>query len=230
MILPRTAKDISQDIINSPATVLFIDTCIFLDILRDENINIGTIKSAIELIKMSQNNPSQIWLLTSSIVRQEWHDNIASVSEKLRKRINKCHKILEEYLEVAELVLNKKLNNQETALLNLHEHLKSLSNNFLDCCLQIEEESYHKNAMYRIRNNIAPASKGKSEPKDCIIFESFLDVANKIRQNGYQGDIYFASSNITDYGKIEQPKINNDLERVTAKLINHLSEVTQCKQ
>ena len=85
-------EDISQRIFNSSAPILFIDTCIFLDILRStfrDNIHVDAIASALNLIKTSESDPCKVWLLTNEVVHSEWAENIANVKQELEKEVRR---------------------------------------------------------------------------------------------------------------------------------------------
>jgi len=135
-----SSEDISKRIVNSSAPILFIDTCIFLDILRStfrDNIHVDAIISALSLITEQEYNHCAMGM----------------------QRSIKC---------------------------------------------------------------LAPAKKGKSEPKDCVIFEAFLDISRRVRKLGYSKEIYFVTSNSNDYGKANNLFVIDELNRIKATLIDNL--------
>ena len=72
--------------------MLFIDTCIFLDVLRApyrDNIPSDGIAAAIKLIELSEKAPPNIWLVTNETVKGEWYDNISLVKIELEKEVKK---------------------------------------------------------------------------------------------------------------------------------------------
>jgi hypothetical protein len=230
-----SSEDISQRIVNSPAPLLFIDTCIFLDILRSayrDNIHVDAISSALKLIKLSQNNPPKIWLVTNETVHREWNENIVGEKRKLEGEIEKSVLTRDKLITAADIIFKiKHSHGQFITSLSLHEKLESLSHNLLRHCLIIkEEDAHHAKGSYRSTKYIAPAKRGKAESKDCLIFETFLDISNKIRELGYCENIYFFSSNSNDYGKPNKPLIIEDLEKINAKLINNLLWALNCAE
>ena len=140
----------------------------------------------------------------------------------------KCQQNLEHTREQLVIAANvileiKPAHGQKMTSLNLQGHLENLSRNFLNHCLIIKQEDSHSvKAMHRIQKCLAPAKKGKPEPKDCVIFEAFLDISEKVRGLGYSGKIYFVTSNSSDYGKVNAPLINEELNRINATLIDNL--------
>lgn len=221
-----SSEEISQRIVNSPAPLLFIDTCIFLDILRSayrDNIHVDAISSALKLIKLSQNNPPKIWLVTNETVHREWNENIADVKKDLENEIRNLALMNTKLITAAAIFEITHFHRQSTAFLKLVMPLEQLSKRLLKQCLVIKKEDIHLlKGMNRMTECIAPAKKGKNESKDCLIFEAFLDISEKIRTLNYSEKIYFLTSNSDDYGKPNKSLVGNDLEKIDAKLINNL--------
>ncbi len=219
--------DISRRICNSSAPILFFDTCIFLDILRlpyRDNISKDAILSALNLIKMSENDPCKVLLLTNETVYAEWNDNIANVKQELEKEVKKFENTREKLVIAANVLLEIKPDyGQKMTSLNLHGHLEDLSRNLLTHCLIVEQEHSHfVMGGQRSITNLAPAKKGKPEFKDCVIFEAFLDVSKQARKLGYSREIYFVTSNSNDYGKANASLIFEELNKINATLIDNL--------
>ena len=222
-----SSEDISQRISNSSAPVLFIDTCIFLDILRSifrDNIHVDAIAAALSLIKMSESDPTKVWLLTNETVHAEWGDNIVNVKQELKKEVKALERKREKLVIAANVILKiEHTYGQKMTSINLHGHLENLSRNLLSHCLITEQDYNHcAMGMQRSIKCLPPAKKGKSEPKDCVIFEAFLDVSEKVRKLGYRKEIYFVTSNSNDYGKANNPFIIEELKRIGATLIDNL--------
>ena len=191
-----SSEDISKRISNSSAPVLFIDTCIFLDILRStfrDNIHVDAIAAALSLIKMSEIDPAKVWLLTNETVHAEWGDNIINVKQELEKEVKSLERTREKLVIAANVILKiEHPYGQKMTSINLQGHLENLSRNLLSHCLITEQDYNHcAMGMQRSIKCLPPAKKGKSEPKDCVIFEAFLDISEKVRKLGYRKEIYF---------------------------------------
>jgi len=222
-----SAEHISERICNSLAPILFFDTCIFLDILRSpyrDNIHVNAISSALSLIKMSEINPDNVCLLTNETVHTEWNDNISNVKRELEKEVIKLEYTREKLVTAANAILKiDHVHGQKLTSINLHNHLEVLSLNLLNHCLIAKQEDSHcAKGMQRSIKCLAPAKKGKSEPKDCVIFEAFLDISERVRKLGYSREIYFVTSNSNDYGKANNNFIVEELNNINAKLIDNL--------
>lgn len=222
-----SSEDISKRISNSSAPVLFIDTCIFLDILRStfrDNIHVDAIAAALSLIKMSEIDPAKVWLLTNETVHAEWGDNIINVKQELEKEVKSLERTREKLVIAANVILKiEHPYGQKMTSINLQGHLENLSRNLLSHCLITEQDYNHcAMGMQRSIKCLPPAKKGKSEPKDCVIFEAFLDISEKVRKLGYRKEIYFVTSNSNDYGKANNPFITKELKSINATLIDNL--------
>ncbi|MBT9097087.1 DUF4935 domain-containing protein [Methylovulum psychrotolerans] len=225
---------ISQDISRSTAPLLFFDTCIFLDILRSpyrENISVRAISSALHLLKIAEQQPHELWLLASETVQYEWRTNIGNVRQELEKEIKKLEHGREKLVAAANVVLAiDHAHGHKIIDLDLPGHLERLSENLLNHCLLVKQENVHAlKAMDRVVNSLPPSKQGK-EVKDCLIFEAFLDVAEQVRNLGYNGIICFVTANTNDYGKPGSSLIVKELQAVNAVMATNLEwALVQCQ-
>lgn len=213
-------EEICQKIINAPAPIIFFDACSIVDIVRTpdferSNIPQNTIFYAKFIIELLHANPKKLWILTSEIVKTEAFEHIDNEKEKLEKKIKKHDDIRVKFISCANDLLNT---NNPSGLkiqsIDLAEHLKYLAQNVLNHCLVAKVEDIHTiKGFNRVLANKLPAKKGKSEPKDCVILESLLDVSEKLRSQQFSEKIIFITSNINDFGKpsdISNNSLNND--------------------
>ncbi len=210
-------------------TVLFIDTCIFLDIIRSpirDYINNTEVESAISFLKLMEQPNSDFFIVINETIKDEWSDNIKNTVSDLKREISKITMTYKNIIDVYKFIMpssNLELSNLRVADLNIH--LKILSSTFLERANVIQRADKHAvNAMKRVRENILPAQKGKAEAKDCEIFESFIDLAKNLQLNGYNGKILFVTSNHHDFGKPNvSTSLSKELGTHNAELINSLS-------
>jgi len=107
--------------------------------------------------------------------------------------------------------------------LELHKHVKQLSESLLNQCLISQiEDSHSIKGMNRVYKNHAPAKQGKPEPKDCAIVETFLDMGKQLRGSNFDQTICFLTSNINDYGKASalNSPLGEDFSSINAKCAN----------
>ncbi|OQY58001.1 MAG: hypothetical protein B6245_14110 [Desulfobacteraceae bacterium 4572_88] len=229
--MPKPDMDeIISDILNHPAPVIFLDTCIILDIIRAlyrEKIDIKIVVSAKELIIRSQAEPAGIWLLISEIVETEWNNNINSVVKELRSEIKKLRKNLFRLERILEnLFSGTPIPYPDIASYDLDVSLRNISEKLLKSSISFSNDMgcFAKSSLRVIRNE-APASKGKSEAKDCMIIEHYLKISRCLHENGFKEKRIFITSNKKDYGKpsdIRQP-LKNEFENVGLAYVDNLA-------
>ncbi|MEA5618537.1 PIN domain-containing protein [Cronbergia sp. UHCC 0137] len=224
-----SSTELSEIIISAPAPVLFLDTCIILDIIRSpfrDNISTNEISASLELISKAQLNNHSVWLVTNEIVYTEWKQNIETVKIELTEEIKRAELKREKMVNAANIIFNYNHDfGQIIKTLNLPEHLGNLSKSLLDKCEKIAiDDSHYVEAMKRINKCDAPAQRGKDSAKDCQIFAAFLDIGKQLRNKNFQKNIYFITTNYQDYGKPNAPKLplEQELISINAKYLNKL--------
>jgi len=122
-----SSTELSEIIISAPAPVLFLDTCIILDIIRSpfrDNISTNEISASLELINKSQLNNPSVWLVTNQIVYTEWKENIETVKIELTEEIKKAELKREKMVNAANIIFDFNHDfGQIIKTLNLPEHL-----------------------------------------------------------------------------------------------------------
>ncbi|TAF09377.1 MAG: hypothetical protein EAZ77_05030 [Nostocales cyanobacterium] len=224
-----SSTELSEIIISAPAPVLFLDTCIILDIIRSpfrDNISTNEISASLELINKSQLNNRSVWLVTNEIVYTEWKENIETVKIELTEEIKKAELKREKMVNTANIIFDFNHDvGQIIKTLNLPEHLGNLSKSLLDKCEKIAiDDSHYVEAMKRINKCDAPAQRGKDSAKDCQIFAAFLDIGKQLRNKNFHKNICFITTNYQDYGKPNAPKspLDQELISINAKYLNKL--------
>lgn len=212
----------------SPAPLLYIDTCILLDVIRApvrETVNSDTPKIALSLQDKSRITPKNLWLITSETVQAEWQENIDGVIEEVEREILRLESRRAHFLSAAKAVTNMSYQRgQVESSIDLAVQLKNLSQRLLDACVIISPEDTHiLGAMNRIKKNIPPARRGKSEPKDCEIYELFLGLCRDLRARGIADIFVFSSSNVKEYGPENSGGIHSELNCTGAKYASNLA-------
>jgi hypothetical protein len=208
-----TLSEITNQINTNPAPLLLVDTCTFLDVIRvpyRENIQINMIDTTMTLISRAKLNPPSLWLVSCDIVKAEWESNANEVCNELKMHISKYQQSGVRLGKILEKALPGITYYQpDLVTFSLEQHLYNLSKNLLEASLKIaDDDDCLVRATKRVRMNQAPASKSKSEPKDCMIIEHYLALCQGLRNSGFSKKCIFVSSNVNDYGKphnIHQP-------------------------
>ncbi|MDP8239487.1 MAG: PIN domain-containing protein [Candidatus Hatepunaea meridiana] len=207
-------SDLVNKIISNPAPVLFLDTCAILDIMNTpfyDHLNIGVIETAIKLIKGSDCDYPEVWLVITEDVEKEWRKNSVKIKEDSHKQIDEFSKRLNRFDQVvkkAGIPPGFSYNKSEQFMLD--GYLYELSEKLLLASNKIEnDEDSQIRALERVRNNQPPYSKFKDREKgtiDCVIIEHFIKTTIFLCENEFRNEVYFISSNTNDFGKPDDIK------------------------
>ena len=219
--------DACSAISGEPSAILYLDTCVFLDIVRSpvrESIDSDSARFAQSLIGRSSSNPRSLWLVTSATVEIEWQENIDGVFEEVEREILKLESRRRHLLSAANAATNTQYQHgQIESVLDLAKKLKFVSKSLLDACAIVTPEDSHLlGAMNRVKH-LPPAKRGKAEPKDCEIYELFLGLCRELRTRGVANDFVFSSSNTKEYGQENSGGIRPELTSVGAKYASNLA-------
>ncbi len=77
--MPISYADACTTILGDPSAMLYLDTCVFLDIVRSpirESIDSNSARFAQTLIGKTKLSPRTLWLVTSATVETEWAEMV----------------------------------------------------------------------------------------------------------------------------------------------------------
>jgi hypothetical protein len=211
-----------------PSAILYLDTCILLDIVRSPvraEIDADSAKYARSLIARSHSRPRSIWLATSATVENEWHENIAEVQKGVEDEILRVELKRKHFLSAAKATTDFRYQHgQAESSLDLANKLRSVAESLLHSCLIISPSKEHiLNAWSRVKRYSPPAKRGKAEPKDCEIYELFLGLCGELRARGASDRFVFVSSNTKDYGRDNSGGIQAELVDLNAQYTSRLA-------
>ena len=115
--MTSSLEHVINEIVRSTAPVLFIDTCIYLDVIRSPirtNISKDTAKWA--KILTGKAKEKVFWLVTCKTIQDEWQDNVSNVVSELDREAKKM----------------------ETSNLHFHSVLSSIDNEYVKYLLSIK--------------------------------------------------------------------------------------------
>ena len=183
--------------------VLFLDTCVLLDIVRlaiDRRFQRGEAEAAKKLWEVAAGaNPSCL-LVVASLISKEWEDNVEKERKNGIEHIAKIDHQLNCFHEAC-LGLGVDVGQPKVryADLGLVENLVELSKQLLDTAVRLDrDEGCRSRASDRAIERIPPALL-KSELKDCIIIEEYLAVCRELKPLGHRKRRVFCTSNKADY-------------------------------
>lgn len=179
--------------------VLFIDTCVLLDVIRAPLRKIPScIESAIELAEMQAQSGCKI--VASSMIQNEWRVHEEAIVNELGRHLASRDQDALAFHEACELVkvplsFGKPL--YQSA--GLVAKLSDLSGNLLKNAIQLlpSGETTAK-ATSRTLASGRPARKGRGL-QDCIIIEEYLELCRQLQARGFAKAKVFCSSNTGDY-------------------------------
>lgn len=193
--------------------VLCLDTCCFLDVIRDvtrETITYSNSQSGIHLLEMAEDGKSLVVLMAEQ-VSKEMSANEVSVREEANKALDKFRAQAQRINEVANLYGGT----GTLQFTHLDDHVDRASG-ILDRWKAIsylvpQNDSIPSLAYSRVMEPRTPSRQGKDSFKDCVVVETYLDIASQLRNAGLSSPIVFASSNTKDYYSLGMSQLPNDI-------------------
>jgi hypothetical protein len=190
--------DIIHDIIANPAPVLFLDTCILLDVVRAPlRSKPDEVRFAQLFLTSVQKNPNTIHLLVPSPVQPEWNAHILERVNECTTAVNACNAVAAICGHLALPVVAA----LPAGVLTMPTLLRQLSTDLLAVCVTIDNDGL---ALARAFDRIIayrhpvkqPHSKGA---KDSVILEHAVEATAQLRNAGFAEICIFVSSNTGDF-------------------------------
>lgn len=190
--------DIIHDITANPAPVLFLDTCILLDVVRAPlRSKPDEVRFAQLFLTSVQKNPKTIHLLVPSPVQPEWDTHILERVNECTTAVNACNAVAAicGHLALPEVAA------LPAGVLKMRALLRQLSTDLLAACVTIGNDGL---ALARAVDRIIayrhpvkqPHSKGA---KDSVILEHAVETTAQLRNAGFAEICIFVSSNTGDF-------------------------------
>jgi hypothetical protein len=190
--------DIIHDITANPAPVLFLDTCILLDVVRAPlRSKPDEVRFAQLFLTSVQKNPKTIHLLVPSPVQPEWDTHILERVNECMTAVNACNAVAAicGHLALPEVAA------LPAGVLKMPALLRQLSTDLLAACVTIDNDGL---ALARAVDRIIayrhpvkqPHSKGA---KDSVILEHAVETTAQLRNAGFAEICIFVSSNTGDF-------------------------------
>jgi len=184
----------------SSTPVLCIDTCSILDMMRDpsrDTVRTEDRRTSIELLSMLERG--ELHCLAAEQVAIEFGDQRAMVETEARQgleraieQINRVNSVASVYGGATPLDLS-----------HLLDHVARTSDIVDRWMVQtipiVPGADVPSRAFARVNAARPPARRGKDSSKDCLIYETYLEVAEQIRAAGFAGRLVLLSSNTKEY-------------------------------
>jgi hypothetical protein len=183
--------------------VLFLDTCVIVDIIRTTIRCMGThyVQRAIDLHGMLTSVPPGCALVVASVVPAEWGSHAPRTRDEVRNQLARIQDQAQHFhAACGALGVGLAYGLPAYPAANLHDRLFDLSREILDRGVVLEPDGgCATRAIGRVVAKLAPSRQG-GEMKDCVIAEECLELARQLRSNGFARKCVFCTSNTNGYG------------------------------
>jgi hypothetical protein len=201
--MPNIDEAVGQ-IETAAVPVLFVDTCILLDIIRSTDRCLPNYTDrALELLKLTSTSPPKCLVVISSIVPIEWNANANEVTTQVNRHLAKMEEQSSHFHDACEAFgISAGFGRAGYTRLSLAEYLRDLSQQLLGnaLCLDPNDECMAR-AVGRVISDLPPSRKN-GEVKDCAIIEELLAVCRRLHSAGFAQKRAFCTSNTADYCEV----------------------------
>lgn len=182
--------------------VLCLDTCSILDVIRDPTrADGGRVQErgdALHLIGLVE--AGRLISIVAEQVVTELRDNFEQVEVEAEREMDRHRARIAQVDEVLGVFAPA----VTTSLSHFTGHVartRAWADRLVAASILYPTPSEaHGRAFARVNQARAPARRGKDSIKDCVIIESYIEMARALRVNAFAHRIVFASSNYNDYG------------------------------
>src|SRR5271157_5748362 len=201
--------DIIHDITANPAPVLFLDTCILLDVvrapLRSKPDEVGFAQLFLTSV---QKNPKTIHLLVPSPVQPEWNTHILERVNECTTAVNACNAVAAICGHLALPVVAA----LPAGVLTMPALLRQLSTDLLAACVTIDNDGLAlAHAVDRIIADRHPIKQHSKGAKDSVILEHAVETTAQLRNAGFAEICIFVSSNTSDFANPGSTNLHAEL-------------------
>ena len=184
----------------SSAPVLCFDTCSLLDIMRDPSRDTTRVPDRIAgLTLLEAAEVGRLQCFLPEQVATEFNEHDVPTQDEAERAINRTRvqlsriNALDAVYGVAKIV----------DLAHLDDHVGRARGVVGRWLAQLQtfkpRDDAPAKAFARVNTATPPATRGKESSKDCLVYETVLELASGLRSAGTQAPIVFLSSNINEY-------------------------------
>ncbi len=197
--------------------ILCLDTCTILDVMRDltrDTIRPDEARAAQGIITAMEAGTALG--LVAAQVEVEFGQRLKTVEDEARDKLNEMRARLRRMDQVAALFGG----NGVTSIAHMDDHVartRTWVDRLMTAAVRVKPgQKVPKLANMRSIQGRAPAPKGQGAIKDCLVFETYLELGRKLMAEEFAQPLVFVSSNTNDYGSTREPKpeIRADAEAV----------------
>lgn len=210
------ATDPLVQILAQEAPLLCLDTCAVLDLMRDPT-RTGTQANHRACAKalLEQVDGGALVAAVAEQVATEFachvqqvHDDTQAAIKRLAGQIVQVDALVAVHALVPSAPI-------DTAHWSCHgAQTRQHAEHWLAVALRLQHsDALAARAFRRVNQARAPARPGKDSSKDCLIVETYLDAASRLRQAGFRAPMVFVSSNTKDFTDTNTAVLRRDLAK-----------------
>lgn len=196
-----TVDAVVRQMVHRGAPVVFADTCSILDLMRDptrDSVKAHDRIAATRLVEALENGNMLSGMVAPQVVL-EMAEHADSTAEETARALTDLSAKLQRID-----ALHRAYGGVGTSnVVHLNSHAtraRAIFDRWVAASVESPEpDCVHKRAVARVNQSRAPARKGKDSIKDCLVIETYLEMARVLRQEGLHSTFVFLSSNTTDY-------------------------------
>ena len=196
-----TPEEIADQLIKIDLPVIFLDTCIFLDIIRAiKRRQSNGVRDAVKLLAAAGDHPRRCVVIASHVVTHEWNANQEGLRNEALEHFIDIEDQADHFHVVCEVLgIPPGFSRANFAGVGVADRLHKLSEDLLGRAMVIDPDNdCSGRAMMRLIHNLPPSKKGR-EAKDCIILEQYLAVCRRLLKTNFPRKRVFCTSNTNDY-------------------------------
>lgn len=202
-------EDITRD-----DAVLLPDACILLDLLRSprrDSVDGASILAG-RSIRDAVVQTGTVGCIVTEQVRSEISKNLPIVRNDTNRALQSLTSEINR-IDVWSEALGATSQTDISHYLTRTSVAEALLSDIMDASLSHAKTSdIADRAFSRVTQNRTPAKIGKNSIEDCVVVESYLELAQDLRDQGHRGPIIFASSNTKEFLSGTPRKLNADID------------------
>jgi hypothetical protein len=193
-------EEVALEIAAEQVPVLCLDTCDFLDVVRGvAEGNLFHVQSFRRMNETLELNPKQIQPLITYLVKHEWDQNQAEVSQTVKSFLEKAANSARRVVDARRLAGLPSLSIDD-GLFDpaLVRNLVKLAEDLMDRAVVLErDDSCVERALVRVMDRRRPSHQ--NEIKDSIHWEHYLELSRRLVVAGHNQHRIFVSANKADF-------------------------------
>jgi len=213
-----------DDIVKSKLPVLCLDTCIILDLLRfPEDCASGVRMHTAARRILRAVKGQELVILIADQVSLELDNCLDQTEQKSIKDIEELRSAVND-LEAATAVYERQRTSNLDHLDQYVLQARKVIDGYRSLAIPaMSSEHVLRKAYTRMTQARTPAHKGKDAINDCVIIETYLEIAHLVRARGHQKSFVFATSDVNDYGQKPNPDLRVEFNAVKVEFAPKLS-------